>query len=318
VRTLRARGRSGALQRILEPGQIEALASRSVPRLVLPRRERLFAARAERLRALAAHDTLGGFLGLVAAIADAQHAALGRLALPALEATALATARQHGMPLVPARGFKRGAEWRDALGGIAAQVGATPGFPPAVGAVCARLVASAPAELDRRAERLLAADGRDADPAAAPFIIAALQTYWVALAASLAAADVPVAEQGGVCPVCGTLPVASIVRTFAPYAGYRYLHCGLCATEWHRVRVECTQCGASKGIAYQSIEGGPSAIRAETCDSCRSYRKILYQEHDAAVEPLADDLASVALDLLLTEAGFHRASANPLLWQAAD
>jgi FdhE protein len=29
---------------------------------------------------------------------------------------------------------------------------------------------------------------------------------------------------------------------------------------------------------------------------------------------VADDLASLALDLLLSEAGYHRASANPLLW----
>jgi FdhE protein len=304
------------LQRVLEPGQIEALASRSVPRLVLPRRDRLFAARAERLRALAAADSLGGYLGLVAAIAAAQHAALGRLQLPPLEAGALATAREHRMPLVPANGFARGAEWREALAGIAAELAAAPAFPPAVAAVCRRLAAMAPAELESRAARLLAAAaGRDADPAAAPFVVAALQVYWVALAARLVPDDVTVEEQGGVCPVCGTLPVASVVRTGAPYAGYRYLHCGLCATEWHRVRVECTQCGATKGIAYHSIEGGSAAIRAETCDGCGSYRKIFYQEHDAAVEPVADDLASVALDLLLTEAGFHRASANPLLWQ---
>ena len=36
------------------------------------------------------------------------------------------------------------------------------------------------------------------------------------------------------------------------------------------------------------------------------------------VEPLADDLGSLALDLLMTEAGFHRGSGNPFLWQAAE
>jgi FdhE protein len=303
------------VQRILEPGQIEGLASRSVPRLILPRRERLFTARALRLRELAAHDPLGGYLGLVAAIADAQQAACDRLSLPALDATALATARAHGMPLVPARGYARDPQWRDILAGIVARVAAAPGFPPAVAAVCTRLAGASPGDLESRADRLLAADGHDEDPAAAPLIVAALQVYWTALASGLKSEDVPVAGQGGNCPVCGTLPVASIVKTGAPYAGYRYLHCGLCSTEWHRVRVECTQCGSTKGIAYQSIEGGPAAIRAETCDHCKSYRKIFYQEHDAAVEPLADDLASVALDLLLAEAGFHRASANPLLWQ---
>jgi FdhE protein len=30
---------------------------------------------------------------------------------------------------------------------------------------------------------------------------------------------------------------------------------------------------------------------------------------------VADDLASLAIDLLMTEAGFQRASGHPLLWQ---
>jgi FdhE protein len=33
------------------------------------------------------------------------------------------------------------------------------------------------------------------------------------------------------------------------------------------------------------------------------------------VEPVADDLATLALDLLMGEAGYHRGSTNPLLWQ---
>jgi len=85
------------------------------------------------------------------------------------------------------------------------------------------------------------------------------------------------------------------------------------------------QCGASgKDIAYYSLEGnavdkspgeeGGAAVRAETCEQCHGYRKILYQEKDTGVEPVADDVASVALDLLLAEEGYHRASGNPLLW----
>jgi FdhE protein len=90
------------------------------------------------------------------------------------------------------------------------------------------------------------------------------------------------------------------------------------------VRVLCSQCGASgKDIAYHSVEAaaakstseqGGAAVRAETCEQCRAYRKILYQEKDTGVEPVADDVASVSLDLLLGEEGYHRASGNPLLW----
>jgi len=111
------------------------------------------------------------------------------------------------------------------------------------------------------------------------------------------------------------LPVASVVRVDKRSQGYRYLHCALCATEWHLVRVTCSHCQSTEGIAQHSIEGGPEAIRAESCEQCHTYRKILYQEQDVGVEPVADDLASLALDLLMGEAGYHRGSTNPLLWQ---
>src|ERR1700726_1832792 len=67
---------------------------------------------------------------------------------------------------------------------------------------------------------------------------------------------------------------------------------------------------ADKGIG----EKGGAAVRAETCEQCHGYRKILYQEKDSGVEPVADDVASLTLDLLLGEQGYHRVSNNPLLW----
>jgi len=67
------------------------------------------------------------------------------------------------------------------------------------------------------------------------------------------------------------------------------------------VRVTCSHCQGTANIAYHTIAGGSDAIRAESCDHCHTYRKILYQEKDVGVEPVADDLASLALDLLMTE-----------------
>ena len=140
------------------------------------------------------------------------------------------------------------------------------------------------------------------------------------------AADEPL-DVAGLCPLCGSLPVASLVYAQMPYQGYRYLHCALCACEWHMVRVQCSQCGAAgKDIAYHSLASAGAAddatpdgvaVRAETCEHCHSYRKILYQEKDPEVDAVADDLASIALDLLLAEQGYARASGNPLLWQPA-
>jgi FdhE protein len=301
------------LQRILEPGQIESLASRSVPRLRLPERATLFAARAERLKVLAARSRIAGYLELMAGLAEAQHAALQSLSVTVPAAARLATARTHGMPVAQAAGGALDSQWRAVLLELVATVLARDGFPPAVAAVCRRLAARAIPELEADAAALLAADFARVDAAMAPFIMAALQVCWAALASRLAPADVGASASPGLCPVCGTLPVASVVRSGAPYAGFRYLHCGLCATEWHRVRVECTACGDTRGVAYHSIAGGSQAIRAESCENCHGYRKIFYQEYEPTVEPLADDLASVALDLLLTEAGFQRASGNPLM-----
>jgi FdhE protein len=302
------------LQRILEPGQIEAQASRSVPRIRLADRNTLFTRRATRLRQLAAHSSVAGYLGLMSRLAEAQHALVARVAVPIPDASQLEAARAHRMPVAPALGSARDPGWHAVLAELLRAVLADGDFPPAVAAACRGLTARPAADLEAEAAALLAAEYARVDVATAPFIMSALQVQWVAVASRLPSADLGPAESPGVCPVCGTLPVASVVRTGAPYSGYRYLHCALCATEWHRVRVECTACGATRGISYHSIEGGSAAIRAESCDGCFGYRKIFYQEHEPEVDPVADDLASVALDLLLTEAGFHRASGNPLLF----
>ena len=70
------------------------------------------------------------------------------------------------------------------------------------------------------------------------------------------------------------------------------------------------------GVRYQGIEGGRDVVMAETCDECGSYRKLVNQEKDPLAEPLADDLSSLMLDLLMGETQFQRASPNPLLYVA--
>ena len=313
-------------QRILEPGQIETLTQRSIPRVRLPDRAQLFARRAARLRELAPNSPIGGYLLMLARVADAQQRLLAAFATPLPDAAQIAQAREHGMPPLHAPSRPRDPRWRDAARALAAAAADAPDLPAALAAVCAKLRAAEPDWLDAQADALLAGLDRRVEAASVPFISAALQVHWTALTASLAADAVTPLDVPGVCPSCGTLPVASIVAAAAPYQGYRYLHCALCATEWHMVRVHCSHCGANgKDIAYRYLEregvasgeAGVAAVRAETCEQCHGYRKIVYQEKDAGVEPLADDVASIALDLLLAEDGYHRIAANPLLWQPA-
>jgi FdhE protein len=281
------------MQRVLDPAQIEAFAQRTIPRIRLPDPTTIFAARAARLRKLSEEHAVGDYLRLMAAVADAQQTALNA---------------------------PTGSDWQVVLGTLCDAIAATRGFPEGVGAACERVRSLPATVLEEQAELLLnnAIEGVDAQ--AAPFIMAALQVCQTRQVCS--ATPEEVTERAGAlhipgsCPMCSALPVASIVRADKAYQGYRYLHCSLCATEWHLVRVKCSQCESTAGIHYHSIEGGSAAVRAESCDSCKTYRKICYQEQDMAVEPVADDLASLALDLLMTDAGFHRGSGNPLLWQA--
>jgi len=307
------------MQRILDPAQIEAFAQRAIPRIRLPDRADVFSRRAQRLRQLsegqAVGHSIGDYLRLMASVADAQQRSLSSIEATAPSAEQLSQARTHRMPIVHTAGWPRDSRWLGVLPELCDQVAALAEFPASVRDICSQLRSSRREDLETQADALLAGRAAEVNPACAPFIMSTLQVYWVHLASRLPLGAVTELDVPGVCPVCGTLPVASVVRVDKHSQGYRYLHCALCATEWHMVRVTCSQCLATQDISYHSIEGGSEAIRAESCGSCRTYRKILYQEKDMSVEPVADDLASLALDLLLGEAGYHRASGNPLLWQ---
>jgi Protein involved in formate dehydrogenase formation len=68
-----------------------------------------------------------------------------------------------------------------------------------------------------------------------------------------------------------------------------------------------------RGIAYFEIGGAGGLVKAETCDQCRTYSKIVFAEKDADAEVFADDLATLALDILVDEAGWRRSTPNPFL-----
>lgn len=314
-------------QRILERGEIEKLASSSIPRVRLPDRTQVFAQRAERLRSLADGSPIGDYLRLCAAIADAQHIAVADFPATLPDAAQLAVAHEHRMPPIAATTWPIAPQWRSALRSIAQAVATQARIPPQVAQLVRQLASASDEHLDAQADAILGRRDARIDIAGAPFVMAALQVNWLALSSRFAASEVTALDVPGVCPLCGSLPVASVVRAQGPYQGHRYLHCELCACEWHRVRVQCSQCGADgKDIVYHSLSdgsGGDEAVgtaplRAESCGQCGSYRKILYHEHDMQMEPVADDLASLALDVLLAEEGYARASQNPLLWSAAE
>jgi FdhE protein len=317
-------------QRILEPGQIETFAQASIQRIRLPDRETVFARRAARLHELAPNSALGDYLRFLAVLVEAQQAALALVSVRMPTAAHIGGSGERGMPPIHAATWPRAEQWRETLAFLCTAIAADAGFPAGVSDSISTIRRATPEWLEAQAASILDARNEAIELSIAPLIMAALQVHWVALAARFVAGEVKALDVPGVCPLCGTLPVASMVCALPPYQGYRYLHCSLCATEWHMVRVLCSQCGAAgKNIAYHSVEEaaaedaaagkrsseqGGAAVRGETCEQCHAYRKILYQEKDTGVEPVADDVASVTLDLLLGEGGYHRASGNPLLW----
>lgn len=282
----------------------------AVAAFLLPVKSSLFAERAERFATLAAGNSLGDWLAFLGQLSRAQHAAL--LALPEIplpDTATLEQARRHGMP--PLNASSRPAVWRDVLRQLAKVLGSD--APEAARRALDALSVADDAWLEKLADALLSGEPQEGDGAELPFVGAALQVVFTAMASQLDASQLQQLDAHGVCPCCGSLPVASVVRLGATINNLRYLHCSLCNTEWNLARATCTTCATDKGIALHELEGGKGAVRAETCDSCKSYLKIVYQEKDTCVDPVADDLATLPLDILVDEAGYQRSGPNLLL-----
>lgn len=279
------------------------------PAFRLPNAVSLFADRAARFEVLAAAGTGdAAFFQFMAKLARAQQRALDAYAaLAPPDAQHLERCRRHGLPPL-GTDAPLGATWRGALSHITQSL--RNDAPEAVQRVLDGLEKRDPAALDIAASRLLSLDYPALDAALVPFIGAALQVHWVKSVSTLGEGAFKKLDVPNVCPACGSPPLASILRIDVPVPGTRYLHCVLCATDWYLARGVCSQCEAQEKLAYYHLEGGNEAVRGEACDECKGYIKSLNHEKDPQADPVADDLATLALDVLLDESGYQRASPN--------
>jgi FdhE protein len=182
-----------------------------------------------------------------------------------------------------------------------------------------RLTAADEARLETLADAVLAGDVREGDVACAPFVGAALQAWFGALASRLDPASVP-RGAGDRCPVCASPPVAAVV---GGGDRLRYLSCALCGADWNVPRVQCTLCAKDADLSYFHLEGesgtrGDTGAKAEACAACRAYVKVFDEQKRPGAEAAADDAATLALDLLLAEDGWRRAGVNLYLASAAE
>lgn len=295
---------------LLEPGQIEAAAG-AIPELRLPKL-RLFANRARRLHQLAEGHSLGDYLHFAARLAEGQDREAQQLAgVPLPDVETLARCKEYAMPPLAPAGWRRDGQWRALARRLANDLAVD--APTAAQAALQRLQGAPDDWLENQAEHLLDGPFDNLDLACAPVIGAALQVYWRHLAGQLQTGDLARPEHPNLCPVCGGHPVASVVRIGGAADGLRYLHCALCGTEWHVVRAKCSNCDNTRDIAYYTLEGGSEAVQAEACPECHSYLKVMRQDKDPDVDPVADDLASLALDLLVAEQGYDKSGLNFLM-----
>jgi FdhE protein len=276
----------------------------------LPDLATTFSRRAERLTALAPGHELEAFLRVIAALVGAQQEALAGLppgALPGPSEIAKAKLVQRA-PLDPAT-WRRDESWRVALARILEKIDVGV-LPEAAQEARKALAAANVTDLEALADRFLEGDVPQDAAAQAVFVAAALQVAWTRMAALLEPSDLDAADRGH-CPACGSPPVAGMISPGGTKFGHRHLHCSLCATAWRYVRVRCVHCGSTDKISFRQL-AGTSYLRAECCENCRGYSKVFYLESARALEPLADDLGSLGLDVLVGEEGFSRVP-NPFV-----
>ncbi|WP_022706255.1 formate dehydrogenase accessory protein FdhE [Paracoccus zeaxanthinifaciens] len=152
------------------------------------------------------------------------------------------------------------------------------------------------------------------DDSAAPHLFASLavQLHLARLAATLDA-DALVPIRTGVCPSCGGRAATSSLTTVGQLEGVRYATCACCQTRWNEVRVTCLCCGSNEDVSYRSVETAEATVRAEECGKCGHWVKILTQTANHSLEPIADDVGSLGLDLLMKDKGVTRGGFNPFL-----
>ncbi|MFD1795936.1 formate dehydrogenase accessory protein FdhE [Paracoccus aurantiacus] len=295
-----------------DPSVIGGVSSPKFARV--PKAELPFARRATRLRHLAKSSHLAPYLRFLADLAEAQQRVADTLgAADPLDAELVERNRSYRMPPLDRAALIASGSMKTALGALVSEA-AKIDMPAAARAALEELSLAPESDCQTMLGQLSAGQVPEGLSAHAVFAAAALQVVAVRQAAAIDAQKlVPISV--GTCPACGGQPGVSMVTATQHQEGARYACCATCATEWNEVRVKCLCCGSTKGISYRAIDDGSTAsvIKAEVCDECHSWVKILYQNLDTALEPVADDVASLGLDALMRDTEWKRGGFNAFL-----
>lgn len=279
------------------------------PLAILPDPATLFASRARRFAFLAGSGNLAPYLAFLGDLSALQDRLLADLPpLPAPDAVTIQQARAARMPPLDRAAMAADPALDATLTALCAGAAGLTMPDPARAALAA--VTAAPPEDRRWLLTNVLADTIPPEAAAAHLFAAAAVHLHMARAAATLPADQLVVIATGICPACGGRPGVSVVTAAQGIENLRYACCATCATQWNEVRLKCLSCGSTKGISFRSVEDENAAIKAETCSECGHWLKVMYRTRNASLDPLADDVASLGLDIAMQSTGLRRAGVN--------
>lgn len=125
--------------------------------------------------------------------------------------------------------------------------------------------------------------------------------------------DGDVEHLGRDCPTCSAAPVVAFVRDEPDALGARSLVCSLCATEWRFARLTCVYCGEQDAdhLMVHEVES-VEHVRIDECATCKHYIKTVDLRRHGGAVPVADEVATVELDLWAGERGLTKIRVNVL------
>lgn len=121
-------------------------------------------------------------------------------------------------------------------------------------------------------------------------------------------------DAAGRCPRCGGPPQLSFLAEAGEelVTAPRRLLCARCTHAWVHPRMVCPGCGeesAARLPIFAPADGLPH-LRADGCESCRSYLITVDLRKDPEAVPVVDELAALPLDAHARERGFHKIVPN--------
>ncbi|WP_294953949.1 formate dehydrogenase accessory protein FdhE [uncultured Gilliamella sp.] len=280
---------------------------KQIPLVFYPSAKTLYTHRVERLQALARKSPFSDYLNFCLQIAQQQANLVKQQPVELHQSIPL----NNDNPPLSLKNLPLSDVWQKYLNQLLQAISDTT---PQITLVIESLLKNSAEQLQQKALYLLNGELNKVEGNESIFIWSALSLYYCQLASQIKGKAVAEnTDNSWLCPVCNSMPVASVIQ-IGGNNGLRYLHCSLCESEWYVPRVKCTSCDDLQHIEYFSLDNTLAAIKTECCHTCQSYLKIFDQDKDPHLEVIADDIASLILDIKTEEEGFAKSGINPFIF----